>query len=238
MRSSRRSRKACVSCRASICRGFWLKRACSRQTRRASRRSTEKKSSFPPARRAMQSSVRARASSCKLRHREVPRFRSLLTLFILASALVWPSFARAANDPELVYKTLESPHFRITFYSGEEEIARHVADLAEDINARLVPVLGWQPKEKVEIALNDQTDSANGFTSAAPYNAIRLFVTAPDDLSPLGDVDDWYQELVTHEYTHTLHLDNITGIPALWNAIVGRAWVPNQIQPRWILEGL
>lgn len=156
----------------------------------------------------------------------------------MAGLLATASSARAANDPELVYKTLESPHFRITYYSGEEEIARHVADLAEDINARLVPVLGWQPKEKVEISLNDQTDSANGFTSSAPYNAIRLYVTAPDDLSPLGDVDDWYQELVTHEYTHTLHLDNITGIPALWNAIVGRAWVPNQIQPRWILEGL
>ncbi len=164
--------------------------------------------------------------------------RSFLAVLVLASVLVWSSSARAANDPNLVWQTLETPHFRITFYSGEEEIARHVADLAEDINARLVPVLGWQPKEKVEISLNDQTDSANGFTSAAPYNAIRLYVTAPDDLSPLGDVDDWYQELVTHEYTHTLHLDNITGIPALWNAIVGRAWVPNQIQPRWILEGL
>ncbi|MEO7112572.1 MAG: hypothetical protein ABI183_19155, partial [Polyangiaceae bacterium] len=164
--------------------------------------------------------------------------RSFLALLVLASVLVWSPYAHAANDPNLVWQTLESPHFRISFYSGEEEIARHVADLAEDINARLVPVLGWQPKEKVEISLNDQTDSANGFTSAAPYNAIRLFVTAPDDLSPLGDVDDWYQELVTHEYTHTLHLDNITGIPALWNAIVGRAWVPNQIQPRWILEGL
>ncbi|MEO8796638.1 MAG: hypothetical protein ABI551_02030, partial [Polyangiaceae bacterium] len=156
----------------------------------------------------------------------------------MASIVTWPTSAHAANDPELVYKTLESPHFRITYYSGEEEIAEHVADLAEDINARLVPVLGWEPKEKVEISLNDQTDSANGFTSAAPYNAIRLYVTAPDDLSPLGDVDDWYQELVTHEYTHTLHLDNITGLPALWNAIVGRVWVPNQVQPRWLLEGL
>ncbi|MEO8876111.1 MAG: hypothetical protein ABI461_11030, partial [Polyangiaceae bacterium] len=164
--------------------------------------------------------------------------RSLSAVLVLASLLVWSSSARAANDPDLVYKTLESPHFRITFYSGEEELARHVADLAEDINARLVPVLGWQPKEKVEISLNDQTDSANGFTSAAPYNAIRLYVTAPDDLSPLGDVDDWYQELVTHEYTHTLHLDNVTGLPALYNAIVGRNWIPNQIQPRWILEGL
>ncbi|HEY3593632.1 MAG TPA: hypothetical protein VGL13_07155, partial [Polyangiaceae bacterium] len=78
----------------------------------------------------------------------------------------------------------------------------------------------------------------NGSATALPYNTIRLYVTAPDDLSPLGDYDDWYLELVTHEHTHVLHTDNITGIPALANAIMGKFWAPNQAQPRWILEGL
>ena len=92
---------------------------------------------------------------------------------------------------------------------------RTSATLAESIHARLVPAVGWAPSEKTEILLSDQTDSANGSATALPYDAVRLNVTAPDDMSPLGDVDDWYLELVTHEYTHILHTDHIEGIPAL-----------------------
>jgi Tol biopolymer transport system component len=157
---------------------------------------------------------------------------------VVSLAALGERSALAANDPRLDWKTIETPRFRITYYSGEEEIARHLANRIEAIHARLSPVLGWAPKEKVEIALFDQTDGANGFTSGIPYNAIRLFVTAPDDLSPLSDVDDWYEDLVTHEYTHTLHIDSVRGLPALVNVVMGRTLIPNQWQPRWVLEGL
>ncbi len=161
---------------------------------------------------------------------------ALLTLAL--GALFCSPQARAANDPNLEWKTLETPHFRISYYSGEKDVAQHLGEIGEAIHARLTPVLGWSPKVKTEIALTDQTDSANGITSGLPYNSIRLFLTAPDDMSPLGDIDDWYEDLLSHEYTHTIHIDNITGLPALINGIIGRTFVPNQVQPRWILEGL
>ena len=72
---------------------------------------------------------------------------------------------------------------------------------------------------------------ANGSATALPYNTIRLFITAPDDISPLGDYDDWYLELITHEHTHILHTDNITGVPAVVNRLMGKWWAPNQAQP-------
>src|SRR5688572_30255656 len=97
--------------------------------------------------------------------------------------------------------------------------------------------MGHSPKGKTEIVLQDVAESANGSASALPYNAIRLLVTAPEDLSPLGDVDDWYYELLTHENTHVLHTDNIHGIPSLVNLVLGKTLAPNQVQPRWILEG-
>ncbi len=167
-------------------------------------------------------------------------FDRALAAFALALALVvgWSSSARAANNPSLVWHTMETPHFRITYYSGEAEVAQHVADLGEAINARLEPILGWRSTERTEIVLTDQTDSSNGSATAIPYNAITLYVTAPSDLSPLGDVDDWYQELVTHEYTHILHTDHIGGLPAVINALVGKSYAPNQAQAKWILEGL
>ncbi len=158
---------------------------------------------------------------------------------MLGLGLLWASStALAANDPKLLWRTIETQHFHINYYSGEAEVARHVAMLAEAIFARLVPAVGWPPGEITEIALTDQTDYANGSATALPYDAIQLYVTAPDDMSPLGDVDDWYLELVTHEYTHILHTDHIVGIPALVNRILGKTLAPNQVEPRWMLEGL
>jgi len=146
--------------------------------------------------------------------------------------------AHATIDPNLKWEVIETEHFRITFYSGEDEIAIRVADLAESILARLAPAVGWPPNELVEIAITDATDEANAFAGALPYDSISMYATAPDDLSPLGDVDDWYLELITHEFTHVLHTDHIRGIPAVVNAIIGKTLAPNQVQPRWILEGL
>jgi len=163
--------------------------------------------------------------------------RRFVVLFVLALALcVGP--ARASNDPSLAWRSITTPHFRVTYYTGEEEVARHVAALAEEIFARLSPAVGWAPSEITEVVLTDTTDTANGSAGALPYNAVHLFITAQDDLSPLGDVDDWYLELLTHEYTHILHTDHIVGIPALVNRVLGKTLAPNQTQPRWLLEGL
>ncbi len=146
--------------------------------------------------------------------------------------------ARAGANPKLLWKSIETKHFRISYYSTEDEVAQHIGTLCESIYARLEPAVGWSPSEITEVVLTDQTDSANGSATALPYDAISLYVTAPDDMSPLGDVDDWYLELVTHEYTHILHTDHIRGIPALINKIIGKTYAPNQVQPHWLLEGL
>ncbi|MBK6464482.1 MAG: hypothetical protein IPF92_26280, partial [Myxococcales bacterium] len=161
----------------------------------------------------------------------------LAALAALASLTSLATPARAAFDPALKWKSLESKHFRVTFYTGLDDVARRVADLAEAAHDTLAPPLGWAPEDKTEILINDTPDSANGSATALPYNAVRLNVTAPDDLSPLGDVDDWLLALITHEYTHVLHLDNMTGLPVLVNRVIGKTLAPNQVQPRWIQEG-
>jgi hypothetical protein len=143
-----------------------------------------------------------------------------------------------AGDPYLEWYTVKSPHFRIHYHGGLEDIAQRTASSAESVYERLVPQLGWSPKEVTEIIVTDDTDSANGSASTLPYNTVRLFATAPDDMSPLGDYDNWINELVTHEYTHILQIDNTSGLPAIGNAILGKTFAPNQAQPRWILEGL
>jgi hypothetical protein len=148
-----------------------------------------------------------------------------------------PRTARA-GDPYLEWSTVSTPHFRVHYHSGLEEIAQRAATIAEHTHGVLVPQLGWAPNQPTEVVIGDDSDSANGFAYALPYNTIRLFVSAPEDMSSLNDYDDWQLELITHEYTHTLHVDNMSGLPALLNALLGKAVAPNQRQPRWILEGL
>ncbi|MBX3192843.1 MAG: PD40 domain-containing protein [Labilithrix sp.] len=166
------------------------------------------------------------------------RLSTLLAILVIAMICAFSPRARAASDPALAWYTIETPHFRITYHSGVEEVAQHVANICEDIHDKTRETVGWTPGEKTEILLSDFSESANGSATSLPYNAIRLLVTAPEDMSPLGDVDDWYLELTTHEYTHVLHTDNIRGIPAIVNAVLGKTFAPNQVQPRWILEGL
>ncbi len=153
------------------------------------------------------------------------------------AASTWGGTAQAA-DPYLQWFTVKSPHFRVHYHGGLEDIAQRTTSSAESVYQRLVPQLGWAPKEVTEIVVTDDTDSANGSATTLPYNTVRLFATAPDDMSPLGDYDNWINELVTHEYTHVLQIDNTSGLPALGNAVLGKTYAPNQAQPRWILEGL
>ncbi len=182
--------------------------------------------------------VRARSTlrSLPVRFLRLPSLAGLVTsVVILATFPTKPAYA--AFDPELDYSTIESKHFRVTYYRGLEDVAKRVADLAEAAHGTMSPTMGWDPDDKTEILVSDTTDGANGSATALPYNAIRLNVTAPEDLSPLGDVDDWLLALITHEHTHVLHLDNMSGLPTLVNRVIGKTLAPNQVQPRWILEG-
>jgi hypothetical protein len=158
-----------------------------------------------------------------------------LSAFALA---FFVSIRASAGDPRLEWRTVETPHFRVHFHGGLETLAQKTAGTAEAVRERLATVLGRAPTEVTHILLRDVSDGANGDATAIPYDAIRLYVTAPEDLSSLGDYDDWATALVTHEQTHVFHLDNIGGPAAIVNAIIGKTYAPNQIQPRWITEGI
>ena len=136
-----------------------------------------------------------------------------LALLAFAAFVFAPRSARA-GDPYIAWYTLKSPHFHVHYHAGLESVAQKAASVAEDVYSRLVPALGWKPKEITEIVLTDDANNANGFASTLPYSRITLFVTAPNDMSGLGDYDDWLTELITHEYTHIVHTDNVSGAPA------------------------
>lgn len=153
--------------------------------------------------------------------------------------VLWFAAATAhAGDPHLRWYTIENERIVVHFHSGLEAIAQRTAAYAQQFEVRLARWLGRPPRERTEIVLTDSSEYANGFAGVLPYSAIHLFVSAPDDMSELGDYDDWLPSLLSHEETHIVHTDNVSGLPALVSQIFGKQTAPNQIQPRFLLEGM
>ena len=177
------------------------------------------------------------APACPCQENTVKKFLfSIVTLLIMIGA----SPALAKFDPSFVWTTLETPHFLIHYHQGGEETAKRAAVIAEDVHARLVPRIRWEPKEKTRLVLVDAMDEANGYTSPIPYNQIVLFLTQPSGGPGFGltAYDDWLRLVITHEYTHVLQLDMVTGGPEVLQKVLGRIYFPNLFQPVWMIEGL
>ena len=162
-----------------------------------------------------------------------------MTRAALAALLLCAASAVAhAGDPTRVYRTVETEHFVIYYWVPMDDVARRVGVVAERAHRNLTTALDHLPTDKTIIVLSDDTDDANGFAGVLPRNAIQLYATGPGSFSELDDHEDWLYGLVAHEYTHIIHLDTMSGLPNIYNSIFGKTWAPNQVLPRWIIEGI
>jgi hypothetical protein len=157
--------------------------------------------------------------------------RALVCALLLAPAAF-------AYDPRYAWLTIDTPHFEIHFHQGEFALAAKVARIAENAHTRLSPLLGHVPSERTQIVLTDDTDFANGSATPLFYDLVHGYAATPDPRSTISDFDDWVTELIEHEYTHILHLDTVEGVPRVANAILGKIWIPNGVQPPWFIEGM
>ena len=155
----------------------------------------------------------------------------------LATALLLFALPAAALDPRFSWETLETPHFLVHYHQGTYRYALRIARAAEESHRRLVPLLDHEP-DRTDIVVEDDTDFANGNATPVPYNLIHAYAAPPDSRSTIGDYDDNAYELISHEYTHILHLDTVLGLPQASNAVFGKLWIPNGVQPLWFIEGM
>ena len=145
-----------------------------------------------------------------------------------------------AVDPALDWKTIESEHLYVHFADGNKALAERALVIAELAHQRLTKQFSWTPKEKSHIILSDETDQPNGFASPIFFNFTVIFVAPPSSVNTLEDFDDWFDTIITHEYTHIIHLDKSAGSPEYLRNIFGRFLFlfPNVFQPSWVTEGL
>ncbi len=154
--------------------------------------------------------------------------------------LILFSYSAFAVDPRLNWNTIESKNFYIHYADGYESLAQKTANLAEQAHKKLQKEFNWQPEDKTHLVVSDETDSANGFATPINFNKSVLFVAPPDSANSLEDFDNWLETLITHEYTHILHLDKASGVVEMMRGIFGRQFLffPNAYQPGWLVEGL
>jgi hypothetical protein len=88
------------------------------------------------------------------------------------------------------------------------------------------------------VVITDSTDSSNGSAMVFGRRVMRLYATAPTLDSTLQAHDHWMRTLITHEYVHIVHLSIRGWIPEIINTVFGDIYLPNQIAPQWLIEGL
>ena len=161
-----------------------------------------------------------------------------LLIGALTSGLLSSGEAHAAAfDPALTWRTMVTEHFHITFHGEEEALAEEVAGVLEQVYVEMTAELAHTPHRRTEVVLVDNTDSANGFAMTLPVNTIVIYVTAPSEDGTLSRYEQWSDAILTHEFTHILHLDTVEGLPKLARQIVGRIISTNSVSPGWVVEG-
>jgi Tol biopolymer transport system component len=166
-----------------------------------------------------------------------------ISLIVCGAALSAPPSILGAEryDPTLRFRTITTPHFYIHFHQGEQDLARRLAGIAEEMHERLIARLGRaRSGARTHVILIDQDDLSNGWAMAFPYNVVQIHAAAPSADDLIGNTDDWLRMVFTHEYTHILHLDRAGGLIGGLRYVFGRAPLlfPNQFLPVWQIEGI
>ncbi len=150
--------------------------------------------------------------------------------------------AGAQPPPDEAWRTIESPHFRITFPGPLEVLARRAAELAERARADLGAEFLDAPGGRIDVVLTDHADLSNAVATVWPSNRVVVYVRPPADSVSLGYFDDYLELLLVHELAHIHHLDHAAGLGRLFRWLVGRSPTflsfPGTLEPGWVVEGI
>jgi WD40-like Beta Propeller Repeat len=166
--------------------------------------------------------------------------RPLTSVAVALVCAVTAPTARGASlfDPALKFRVLRTEHFRIYFHQGEDRLAIRLSAIAEDAWRALERPLGVRPPRLTHVVIADQTEQANGYATPLPYDTIVIYPTWPRGAE--FATDDWLRLVITHEFTHIVHLDRSESWARIVRNIFGRTVIafPNLFLPTWQIEGL
>lgn len=169
------------------------------------------------------------------------RMACLLFALVAWGGATTPAGAQVA--PDGAWRTLTTPHFRITYPAGTQLLGERVAERAEAAYRGLADTFVEPPEDRIEVLISDDTDVSNGFASVFPTNRITLFASPPTDGISLSYFDDWLELVIVHELAHIYHLDLEGTVGSVVRSVFGRIpmpWpvFPGLTTPAWTREGL
>ena len=141
----------------------------------------------------------------------------------------------------LPWRTIETAHFAFHYPPELETWTYHMASRIEAVGAAVVSEVGYGPRDKTNVVVDDPYEIPNG--SAWPYlngSVIDLWATPPSPREDIGEFRDWGTTLIAHEFAHVAHLSRPSR-----NSFVRRLWqiLPVDLgpiaikSPRWAIEG-
>jgi len=146
--------------------------------------------------------------------------------------------AAGIYDPKLQWRTITSPRFAVSYSQDQRNLALRVSRIAEEVLDNVGDLFGFVPDGKINIVLSDQSDRANGSAQVMPSNIVRIFLTAPTELTGLSAYDDWLRILLVHELSHICDIDQTHGITRLLRWIFGKYIQNNGFSPQFLSEGV
>jgi hypothetical protein len=130
-------------------------------------------------------------------------------------------------------------NFQVHFNDFDKLLAERVVDIAQNDLIKVVDYFEYAPSDTIHINIDSKMRLSNGNARIFPTNIINLYNFPASNKEHLIVMEDWWQGLILHEFTHIIHLDQTRDYLAVGKNIFGSiAKVPTGIVPRWFTEGI
>jgi hypothetical protein len=164
---------------------------------------------------------------------------------VCAAAMLVCAFAARAQfvDPGLRWRSFDTEHFSVHFPDRQRAQADVAARVAEAVYPRITGWLQWRPESRVHLLILDSADFANGWATPLPFNEFAIYLSPPDSGELLQN-RGWIEMVISHEFTHIVHMDKARRGPLKLRNVFGRVplpipnVLPNLWTPNWVKEGL
>lgn len=153
--------------------------------------------------------------------------RSIVVALTVLLGLSWGTSGQRLGEPSLVWHTIHTEHFRVTFPSGLEGLAQEAAVAAEDAYQYLLTKLAYAPSERVDLVLCDARDTAHRELDIF-QNRITICVAQGDLAERFNPkFPSWVEQSVFVLYAQLVSADYVFGISEVLRPLLGKLVLPN-----------
>lgn len=180
---------------------------------------------------------------------EFKRFLLNFKNFLTALTFLCVSFccnASSKTEPDLSYQSYtlnlkaQAGSFQIFlhFPRAKESLALVLSQVMKERLAAICDYFQTIPQAPIYVVIKARANEANGSATVFPYNLIMINDFPPLGQEHLAQTWQWQSNLIIHEFTHILHMDQTHGVLSGLRRVWGSAAKWGGIVPRWFIEGI